>query len=68
MRSEEKLDTIDSEGEKLTIKPAEEKGQEMPAQAEKKRRKCRDLLVELRNLTYLIQENHDLSMFSHSTV
>ena len=62
MRTEEELDTIHLEGEKEIIKPAEEQCAEKPAQAEKKRRKCRDRLAELRNITYLIQEKDALSV------
>lgn len=41
MTSEEELHTVDSEREKDTIKSAEKQCPETPAQAEKKRRKCR---------------------------
>lgn len=61
MTSVEELHTIDSEREKDTIKSAEKQCPEKPTQAEKKRRKCRDMLAELRNVTYLIQENDALN-------
>ena len=62
MRSEEELDTADPERKKDLINPVEEQCTEKPAQAERKRRKCRDMLAESRNLTYLIQEIVALNM------
>jgi len=62
IRSEEECDTVDSERETDTIKQAEEQCQKKPAQVEKTRRKCRDVLAELRNVTYLIQEKDALNV------
>ena len=56
-KQEEKIDGIGSEREKSYIKPRGKHCKEMAAQAEKKRRRCRDMLSELRNLTYLIQDD-----------
>ena len=60
-KHDEEIDSIDSGREKSNIKPTGKHCKEMPTQAEKKRRRCRDMLSELRNLTYLIKKNDALN-------
>ena len=75
-RSEDEIDSIGPEREKpdTCINPTQEHCDELPSHRrkqqvavsflpEKKRRSCRDMLLRLRSLTYLIQEHDALNQF-----